>query len=125
MTRTLPAYPLHSDRTSGVRWPHHHASYQLTYSFSAPFAPRLLAIYHLPSCCPTQPTSSSPPSPSPTVPAERLRFSFCLLPILCAWVSALDHSPLPIVLAARGSSACEPRLTPYTTAPRPETNQAF
>src|ERR1039457_1410411 len=34
-------------------------------------------------------------SPSPTSNGERLRFSFFLLLILCAWVSARDLSPLP------------------------------
>src|ERR1039458_9583437 len=48
----------------------------------------------------TQPISSSPPSPSPSVPAVQPRFFFCLLLILCACVSARDLSPLPIVLAA-------------------------
>ena len=43
---------------------------------------------------------SSPPSPSPTLPAVPPRSSFCLLLILCAWVSALDPSLLPIALAA-------------------------
>src|ERR1019366_861138 len=50
-------------------------------------------------------------SPSPTSLAERLRFSFCLLLTSCALVSALDLSPLPIALSARGSSACEPTPT--------------
>src|ERR1039458_9943678 len=61
----------------------------------------------LPCCKPsrlpvgsTQPISSSPPSPSPSVPAVQPRFFFCLLLILCACVSARDLSPLPIVLAA-------------------------
>ncbi len=57
------------------------------------------------------PISSSPPSPSPISHAERLRFSFCLLLILCALASALDRSSLPIALFAQGSSACEPKLT--------------
>jgi hypothetical protein len=40
--------------------------------------------------------------PSPTLPFAPPRFSFCLLLRLCALVSALDPSPSPIVLAARG-----------------------
>ena len=46
--------------------------------------------------------SSAAPSTSPTLHAVPPRFSFCLLPILCAWVSARDLSPLPIALSARG-----------------------
>jgi hypothetical protein len=56
--------------------------------------------------------SSSPPVSSPTSPFVPPR-SFCgPTPRWFAWVSALDSSPLPSVLAARGSSACEPKLTP-------------
>jgi hypothetical protein len=44
--------------------------------------------------------TSSPPVSSPTAPAERLRFSFCPLPIWFASVSALDSSPLPNALSA-------------------------
>ena len=45
---------------------------------------------------------SSSPLPSPTLPAVPPRFFFCLPPRSCAWVSALDRSPLPIALAALG-----------------------
>jgi len=55
--------------------------------------------------------SSSPPSASPIVPAVPPQFAFYLLLIWFASVSALDPSPLPIAPSARGSSACEPRLT--------------
>src|ERR1019366_7465954 len=58
-----------------------------------------------------KPPSAAAPSRLPTSPAVRLLFSFCLLLILCAWVSARDLSPLPIALSARGSSACGPKLT--------------
>ena len=51
-------------------------------------------------------SSSAAPLPSPISHRERLRFSFCLLLILCAWVSSypLGHSriSLPIALSARG-----------------------
>ncbi len=51
-------------------------------------------------------SSSAAPSPSPTSHAERLRFSFCRLLILCAWVSPcpLGYSRIssPIALFARG-----------------------
>ena len=50
------------------------------------------------------------PSTSPTSPFVPPR-SFCgLMPTWCASVSALDPSPSPIALSARGSCACEPRL---------------
>jgi hypothetical protein len=48
---------------------------------------------------------------SPISPAVPPRSVFCLLLKLCAWVSALDLSSWPIVLSARDSCACEPRLT--------------
>jgi len=59
--------------------------------------------------------SSSQLSPSPIAYAERLRFSFGLLPRSFSLVSALDLSPSPIALSARGSSACEPRLTGHAS----------
>jgi len=46
------------------------------------------------------PTSSSPPVSSPTSPAAPLRSVFCRLLKLCALVSALAPSPLPIALSA-------------------------
>jgi len=62
--------------------------------------------------------SSSPPVSSPTSPFVPPRSSCGLMPTWFALVSALDLSPLPIALSARGSCACEPMLTPYAPVSR-------
>ncbi len=49
---------------------------------------------------PTLSAFSPQPSFLPTAHAEQRRFSFCLRPKLCAWVSVPDLSPLPILPSA-------------------------